>query len=403
MSTQTRKRLKVDGVHVPDGLKHHDVWVLWDVEEKTALAPWETGHMYRAKWSKSSGVDPRTKFSQADAAASLPPRQIHKTWPFPDEPPEQVKPTVLLAQEENTATPKLVFIDYDDVLEDGTVTKEVWGLLKRFGGPTFVSRSETGLHQWVRGSLPDGLGKFVADLDDEGQIEIYDHARMTGSTWRHVRESPTDELPEAQAAIDDTIDEYATDDHLQRIKRQRRSSTSETNADGNAGVSDTDGTRSPYYSIEVKDVADAGSDFRRYSSNTRGAQVEGPHPSHGPENSSIDECTNFGVETNKNVWKCWLHDDGGGGLHLVAVMEGVVSCGNSGRIDRDPEKMLKTCLHARDTYCSGLKDEKPPYSALVAVARKVGITMADEATDTLGEDAYKLARRLYNDLSAGDV
>jgi len=64
---------------------------------------------------------------------------------------------------------------------------------------------------------------------------------------------------------------------------------------------------------------------------------------------------------------------------------------------------LEACLHARDEYNTRLEGEKPPYKALLAVAEKFDITVANEATGLLGESAYSVARRIYDDLSPGDL
>lgn len=413
MSGDLEKQLRCDGVHVPEEAREEKLWVVWDVDEKTALAPWDTGHMYRAKWSKNSGKNPRAKFKKAQAAADLPIRQIHKTWPFPDEDdlPEQVKPTILLPEKDYYDDTPITFVDYDDVVsDDNTIPKEVWETVKYLGGPTFFSSSGDGLHQWVRGELPSGLGKYIADFDEIGHIEMYDHSRMTGSTWRHVEGTPADELPEAQSAIDDIVEKYATEDHLRRmaegeIESPHPADTNRTGGSGNARTKKHSGDRSAYYEIDVQDIAETDTYFNRYASNTRGNQLEGPHPQHGPQSGSGHEtCTNFGVETSENVWKCWLHDDGGGGLELIAIMETRgVSCGNSGRIHDTPTKLLETCLYARDKYSHRLEDEKPPYKALVGVAEVVGLSFKNEIKRELGKDSYEMARKLYDDLEAGDI
>jgi P4 family phage/plasmid primase-like protien len=47
-----------------------------------------------------------------------------------------------------------------------------------------------------------------------------------------------------------------------------------------------------------------------------------PHPIHGSETGG----TNFGINTEKNVWICRRHKVGGGIVHLIALMEGIVEC-----------------------------------------------------------------------------
>ncbi len=406
--SQQRRKITIDTTHTPEPLRERELWVLWDVNDKMALAPWQTGHMYRAEWSKKSGKDPRTDHNTARAVADLPPKRIHESYPFPDAPPAEVKATPLLRQAEARQTPHITFVDYDDVVVDDSVSAEVWGLIEEFGGPVFLSSSGTGLHQWVYGELPDGLGKFDESLHGEGSIEIYDHARMTGSTWRHVDGTPRDEFEESTAVIEDVVEEYGRETHYRRMgkaaaepstggEQTAEPSTGQTRESGGSGDS-------PYYNFDVETVARDDTAFNTHAENTRGNQLEGPHPEHGPKKSAVRKCTNFGVETSQNAWKCWAHGDGGGGLALVGVMDVQgVDCGSSGDVYRDADKLLEACLHARDEYNTRLEGEKPPYKALLAVAEKFDITVANEATGLLGESAYSVARRIYDDLSPGDL
>jgi len=405
---QQRRRITIDTTHTPDALRDRELWVLWDVTDKMALAPWQTGHMYRAGWSKASGKDPRTDYATAKAVADLPPERIHESYPFPDGPPAKVKATPLLKQAEAREKPHITFVDYDDVVVDGFVSAEVWGLVEDFAGPVFLSSSGTGLHQWVYGDLPDGLGKFDESLHTEGSIEMYDHARMTGSTWRHVNGTALDELEEATAVIENVVEEYGRESHFRRMGKaaagheekfpEAKSVSKPPRQNSNSAEN------SAYYDLDVETVARDDTSFNHHAKNTRGSQLEGPHPEHGPQHSTVEKCTNFGVETSENVWKCWAHDDGGGGLALVAVMQVPgVSCGSSRRVYNDAERLLKACLHARDDYNTLLEDEKPPYKALLAVAEKFDIEIANEATGLLGESAYNVCRRIYDDLAPGDV
>jgi hypothetical protein len=413
MSEQQHK-IALDGVHVPNALRERQFWVLWDVDEKTALAPWDTGHMYRTKWSKKSEMDPRTDYQTAEAVASLPPERIAESYPFPDTTPDDVKPTPLLQQATDRTEPFVTFVDYDDVVVDGAVSGEVWQWVERFGGPTFVSSSGTGLHQWVYGELPDGLGKLDVELDGVGSIEIYDHARMTGSTWRHVSGTPHDELEPAGEVIADVVREYGGDSHLRRMGKARNETPTTQNAERDENPKNrdtpTNEDRSDYYELDVHALAQDEGDFAAHEKNTRGNQYEGPHPDHGPKKSAVHECTNFGVETSDNVWKCWAHDDGGGGLELIAIYDvDGIDCGTTNRLHNRPEKLLEACLYARDEYSAGLAalddltDSKPPYKALAAVAEMFDLPIENEATGRLGENTYSVARRIFDDLSPEDI
>lgn len=202
-----------DTYHIPAGLREFDIWVVWDCRQKLALAPWQEGTMYPCEWAADKPVNPHQSFEKAKMVADLPVKEIHRAWPFPDgdDLPETVKPAVLLPH--NPPDPPIVFVDFDDVRDPATdeISNEAIGLVSLLDGYTELSRSGRGVHVYVRGSLPDDVGRFIAPLGDSGQIEIYDHARFTGGTWQHVEETPLDEIPPAQPAIDQIITEYGTD------------------------------------------------------------------------------------------------------------------------------------------------------------------------------------------------
>lgn len=52
-----------------------------------------------------------------------------------------------------------------------------------------------------------------------------------------------------------------------------------------------------------------------------GDEYRGPHPVHGSEGGK-----NFSVNVNKNVWKCFRHDTGGGPLEWIAVENRILDC-----------------------------------------------------------------------------
>lgn len=397
MTFESRVGIGVDGKCIPEDLKKMDIWVVWDGNEKLARAPWQDGHMYPAEWSENSGKDPRDEFGKANMVAEMDPGTVHQNWSHPEPGDiETIEPTPLLPHKKDTADPPVMFVDYDEVVEDGSVTEEVWGIVDRLGGPTFLSSSGTGLHQWVRAELPEGLERFIANLDSGGHIEMYDHGRMTGSTWKHISETPEDVLPEAQESVSSLVEEYATEEHEDRVRAGVEQSVS--SGAESLPICNTSG-KSAYYDLDTQRVADQGS-FARYRKNG-GDPWQGPHPGHGGTSSSDSDSINFNVDGQK--WHCFAHGDGGGALELIAVVEGVVSCGNSQEIHNTPEKLLETCLYARDKYSTSLEDEKPPYDALTAVADITGIGFENKEERILGENNHKVALRVYDDLSASDL
>ena len=213
-TTQSSKEFanSTESEHIPSDLREFDVWVVWDGRSKLALAPWQEGTMYPCEWAASKDVDPRQAFEKARMVADLPLKEIHHAWPFPDgdDLPDRVYPAVLLPHD--PPNPPLTFVDFDDVRdpETGIVTTEVSGLVDSLGGYAELSRSGTGLHVYVRGKLPAGVNAFTAPLEERGSIEIYDHSRFTGGTWRHVENTPRDAVPNAESVIDGIVTQYGS-------------------------------------------------------------------------------------------------------------------------------------------------------------------------------------------------
>lgn len=412
MSTQVR-RVVSDGHHIPEPLKAYDVWVVWSPElGKTARAPWQEGHMYPAEWAADKPLDPRTSFEEASTVADLPIETIADRYPFPpDTDPKTVEPTILIPPGETDND--LVFVDFDDVVADGEIDDEVWNILKRLHGYTEISRSGNGLHVWVRGSLPDGYGKVIEPLDSRGQIEIYDRGRMTGCTWRHVRGTPTDDVPERTDAIETLIAEYETKrcPECESWTRAHDLDADEPacGACGNEFESPTgDGRsvkkkpltrpsvgreRNPYYQLDIRTVADTGA-FSNYRK-----RWQGPHPKHGGTQNKDSDSMNFNVEPHDGVWHCFAHGSGGGALSLVGVLDGIVTCQNAAQIHGDEDLLLRTCLAARKRYPE-LEGETPPYAALVAVARLADLPMKNERSGTLGRVGHEYAEKVYHQLDS---
>ncbi|MEM0136081.1 MAG: bifunctional DNA primase/polymerase [Thermoplasmatales archaeon] len=55
-----------------------------------------------------------------------------------------------------------------------------------------------------------------------------------------------------------------------------------------------------------------------------GSHYQGPHPIHGSETG-----VNLSIDLEKNVWRCFRHDSGGGPLQWIAVVERIISCEDS--------------------------------------------------------------------------
>lgn len=400
---------------IPPYLKELETWFIWGLEDKVPKAPWITGHMYPVKWGADVVEDPtvelterpETDFETAKRWADIPPSDLHQSYPFPDvtELPDELAPTIMLPHD--PPDPPVMLVDFDDVrdAETGEISREVLKIINRLGGYTEVSRSGTGVHTYVRAELPGRLGKFIGELDSGGDIEMYDHGRFVGCTWKHVTGTGV-EVPECQDVVEDLVRTYE-DDVYRRRREGEQSKPPEREipqdaADALAKLrkSKSSNKRSAYYRLDIRAIADRGA-FSSY----RDRSWQGPHPKHGASSGTSwdSESTNFNVAPRENHWYCFLHDVGGGPLSLISVLEGIVNCGGAKRIHEDSELLLQTCIAARDKYSSSLDDEVPPYKALVEVAKRADLAMEDEGKEILGKDTHRLAMIIYSQLSSEDL
>jgi len=396
---------------VPESLKRHDHWVLWGLdgqERKRPLAPWSRGDLYPVRWGSDAPERPETDWETA-----------YKHWKHREQysapegiEPVEVLPAPLLLHE--PLDPPLMQVDFDDVRdpETGDVTEEVADIVDRLDGFCEISQSGEGLHVFVRAQLPGGLGKFIAPLADDGDIELYDHGRAVGATWDHVAGTPSD-VPHVQEEIEQIIQQYESSGQRER----RLNKTPSRTVDGSDSISlnrtqtaeENDNGYSPYFDVDVRNVADTG----YFSSHRRSAPSgdwEGPHPGHGPIHSDPDECTNFGAVPLDNVWYCFAHDSGGRGIELAAVLCPAtdIECadvpdGNIGGWLRDqPLALLQTCLWLREQGAVS-DDAKPPYDALLAVADVTDLHVRDKTAGILGEANAEIARAVFHELALDDV
>jgi len=401
----------IAGRHIPESLKREEHWVLWGLDEKgrkRPLAPWVRGDLYPVRWGSDAPTRPETDWETAYRHWKH--RESYTTPSGIDA--SAVLPAPLLLHD--PADPPLMQVDFDDVRdpETGEVSDEVDDIVTELDAFCEVSQSGEGLHVFVRAELPGRLGKFIAPLEDIGDIELYDHGRAFGATWNHVEGTPTT-VPERQDAIEDIIksDEDASD-RKRRLGRQRTHKNHNSpdidisGTDGNGDTDEDDGP-SPYFDIDIRNVADTGY-FSSHRRNTPGNEWQGPHPGHGPQHSDADECTNFGAVPLDDVWYCFAHDSGGRAIELAAVLcdKTDISCSDvpgeneqvGGWLRDQPYELLATCLWLRD-HGPVSTDAKPPYDALLAVADIADLHVRDRANGILGKANAEIAREVYDRIS----
>jgi putative DNA primase/helicase len=84
-------------------------------------------------------------------------------------------------------------------------------------------------------------------------------------------------------------------------------------------------------------------------------------------------------------------------------LTGIASDHNlSGDPYEDDLALLRACLWAR-AEVPDLSDEDPPYAALRALAVEMDLTLEDDEQGIIGKSSYKVARRIFDDLEAGDI
>lgn len=389
-------------------------WFTWDMRDKTPRNPATTaGYAGRVAWGRDNvSWDDRagSRFSDVlDALAGSVDghREQSWTWRTDDgvtEDPRDLYPTVVVPHADFQPDDPLMLVDLDDVIEPqgdstGVMTREAWDIIKELDAYAEVSTSRTGVHVFVKARLPAWLdgSKVIENLTQElpsgetPQIEVYGYpadGRVVGCTWMHIDETPRHAVPDRQGVIDTALVEYISDDDqltpAEQARQAYEDATGDANINDNAG-----GSRSAYYSIDVKQVAHTGA-FRAHGSNGRG-----PHPVHGGTSSKDEESTNFAV-SRRNGWTCWAHDDGGGALQLIAVIEDIRDCGNASDVMDDPVDALRVCLAARDEHASDLGDETPPTQALCGVLEVQGMDYSEGGR--LSRANYRCAQSLYEDM-----
>ena len=134
-------------------------------------------------------------------------------------------------------------------------------------------------------------------------------------------------------------------------------------------------------SIKIVDV------LRKKGIETRrvGRQLVCGHPVHGSTNNG-----NFVVDPDKNVWHCFRCESGGGALSLIAVLEGIISCGEAvtGGLRGDKFKEAVRIAKERYGFDVGLK-------SIEGAAKYV--------PDLINENMTKSVKKRLRDFSQAEV
>jgi len=386
-------------------------WFAWDMEKKQPRAPHKTGgYAGPVQWGRDnvSWDCGRVGSRFPDIVETLNGEMNGHTdsqWRWPDgdgqdeldEDPRPLFPMCIVPHEDFQADRPLLLVDFDDVIDvrdDGTgvLTREVWDIVEELGGYSEVSTSMTGVHVLVRGRLPANLDakKVIEDLNGDGQIEMYGvpgDGRIVGTTWMHINATPRDTIPAAQNVVNELIDEYVGE--VSKLSDEEQAKAALDQRESRVKDSNSRSNRSPFYSLDPVPIAQTGP----FASH--GSDGQGPHPVHGGTSRPDSESINFGVSTHDG-WKCWAHEDGGGALQLIAVLEDIRECGNASDVMQDPVDAMTVCLAARDQYSTALDDENPPTVALKGVCDTMELDYPDDGP--LPRATYQAVRDIWDDM-----
>lgn len=390
-------RIAIAGEAWPEELTSREWWVLADPADKKPRAPWNhDGSDHAVKWNRNLNPEERPETTHGEAVR----------WSEFAEYSEYHPAIILPPEHEN-----ITLIDLDDVIRDGMISPPALEVLREAGGFAEVSSSGEGIHTFVRGHLPPALGRVIEYFDESdeslGQLEMYDHGRVCVMPGDHIEGSPLT-IPDGQRVIDRLISEYVVREceecgaeHLPPDLSDGHCAdcydgATDAEIERDRATYDSGGSRSPYFDHPVADVAEP-----EYAS-VHGNRIQGAHPGHGATSPGKADrnSSNFAVFESENYWRCFAHGTWGGALDLVAILEGFVRCSNFDTrwLDRaTDQEFLDVCLAARDEY--GFSGD-PPYRALVAVAERENLAMADSEEGILGSNGYEIARHVYDRLHA---
>ncbi|QLJ52867.1 MAG: hypothetical protein Sv326_0692 [Candidatus Fermentimicrarchaeum limneticum] len=83
---------------------------------------------------------------------------------------------------------------------------------------------------------------------------------------------------------------------------------------------------------------------------------QGAHPFHG---STSTPPMNFKIDTKKDVWYCFRHMVGAGAMQLLALREGILTCGECGRGALDKQKYDQVKKRAMELGLAAKREKEP--------------------------------------------
>lgn len=264
-------------------------------------------------------------------------------------------------------------LDLDDCRdpETGVLDERAREIVERVDSFTEASPSGTGLHIYVRGSVPRDL------VNDTEGVELYDDRQMT-VTGNHLDGTTTD-IRERQDVLDELADEHMTES-ASEVAVERDGEYENENEDVEPW--------SPFDALAVTDV---------YPDHPTGTNV--PHPEHGSNSGQ-----NFRIAGDGETATCWhaqhrVGDGDGCGLnahHLLAMRAtGTNECDTiRKRWPDDDELVFETWRHTVENEDHiDIDPSPPPWRALRYVADEHDIDGLDDGGAS-ARTAFRITHRI---------
>lgn len=110
-------------------------------------------------------------------------------------------------------------IDLDKCVdENGQISEYAWGIIQRLNSYTEYSPSGTGVHIWVRGTIPSN---FLGAKDEGPRIEMYDHQKYFTVTGKHVPGTP-ETIEDGQEELTALYNEICQQREAQKSSKQKK-------------------------------------------------------------------------------------------------------------------------------------------------------------------------------------
>jgi len=113
----------------------------------------------------------------------------------------------------------------------------------------------------------------------------------------------------------------------------------------------------------------------------KGLELCGCHPIHGSTTGQ-----NFFINTEKNVWHCFRCNSGGGAFYLLAVLEGIIDCGEAkiGALDSDKFKKVLKIAEEKLGYISKGNNEQPKENVMELLEKERNTLTIHPSQDFVG-------------------